>query len=108
MLFVPVAAVAQQSPTAPQPFVEPQRQQERERALRQQNECAVDECLQVAPAPPATRIPESEAPCFRIDRVLLVGEQANAFQWAVSDPEGNAAVNASPALKPDRPTRGGQ
>ena len=91
---LPLLAIAQQSPTTPQPFVEQQRQQERERALRQQNERTVDERLQAAPAPPATRIPDAEAPCFRIDRVLLVGEQAEAFQWAVSDlagPDGNDA-----------------
>ncbi|MDP9929110.1 hemolysin activation/secretion protein [Variovorax paradoxus] len=89
---IPVAVVAQQSPTTPQPFVEQQRQQERERALREQNERTVDQRLQAAPPVPTQRIPASEAPCFRIDRVLLVGEQAAAFQWAVSDlsgPEGN-------------------
>jgi len=85
-------AIAQQSPTTPQPFVEQQRQQERERALREQNERTVDQRLQAAPPAPTQRIPASEAPCFRIDRVLLVGEQAEAFQWAVADlsgPEGN-------------------
>ena len=94
LVACPLLAIAQQSPTTPQPFVEQQRQQERERALRQQNERTVDERLQAAPAPPATRIPTSEAPCFRIDHVLLVGEQAEAFQWAVSDlagPDGNDA-----------------
>jgi hemolysin activation/secretion protein len=88
----PLWAVAQQTPTTPQAFVEQQRQQERERALREQNERTVDQRLQAAPPAPVARIPETEAPCFRIDRVLLVGEQAEAFQWAVSDlsgPEGN-------------------
>jgi hemolysin activation/secretion protein len=88
----PLLAGAQQLPTTPQSFVEQQRQQERERALREQNERTVDQRLQAAPPAPVARIPETEAPCFRIDRVLLVGEQAEAFQWAVSDlsgPEGN-------------------
>ncbi|KQU83841.1 hypothetical protein ASC78_12740 [Variovorax sp. Root318D1] len=87
-------AIAQQSPTTPQPFVEQQRQQERERALREQNERTVDQRLQAAPPAPTQRIPASEAPCFRIDHVLLVGEQAEAFRWAVADlsgPEGNDA-----------------
>jgi hemolysin activation/secretion protein len=87
-----VLALAQQTPTTPQPFVEQQRQQERERALREQNERTVDQRLQAAPPAPVARIPETEAPCFRIDRVLLVGEQSELFQWAVSDlsgPEGN-------------------
>ena len=88
---MPLFALAQQAST-PQPFVEQQRQQERERALREQNERTVDQRLQAAPPAPTQRIPASEAPCFRIDRVLLVGEQAEAFQWAVADlsgPEGN-------------------
>ena len=92
MATCPLWALAQQTPTTPQPFVEQQRQQERERALREQNERTVDQRLQAAPPAPVARIPESEAPCFRIDRVLLVGEQSEAFQWAVSDlsgPEGN-------------------
>ncbi len=87
-------ASAQKSPTTPQPFVEQQRQQERERALREQNERSVDQRLQGAPPAPTQRISASDAPCFRIDRVLLVGEQSEAFQWAVSDlsgPEGNDA-----------------
>jgi len=88
----PLLSAAQQSPTTPQPFVEQQRQQERERALREQNERTVDQRPQAAPPAPAQRIPESESPCFRIDRVLLVGEQSDAFQWAVADlsgPDGN-------------------
>jgi hypothetical protein len=78
----PLLALAQQSPTTPQPFVEQQRQQERERALREQNERTVDQRPQAAPPAPVARIPESESPCFRIDRVLLVGEQSESFQWA--------------------------
>ncbi|MEJ1162919.1 ShlB/FhaC/HecB family hemolysin secretion/activation protein [Variovorax sp. CCNWLW186] len=92
MATAPLWAQAQQTPTTPQPFIEQQRQQERERALREQNERTVDQRPQAAPPAPVARIPETEAPCFRIDRVLLVGEQAEAFQWAVSDlsgPDGN-------------------
>ncbi|WP_422085937.1 ShlB/FhaC/HecB family hemolysin secretion/activation protein [Variovorax sp.] len=91
LLGSPLLALSQVSST-PQPFVEQQRQQERERALREQNERTVDQRPQTAPPPPAQRIPESEVPCFRIDRVLLVGEQSESFQWAVADlsgPEGN-------------------
>jgi len=85
---VPLFAAAQQSPTTPQPLVEQQRQQERERALREQNERTVDQRPQAAPPPPMQRIPDSESPCFRIDRVLLVGEQSESFQWAVADLSG--------------------
>lgn len=84
-LSAPLLTFAQQAATTPQPFVEQQRQQERERALRAQNERSVDERLKAAPASPATRIPESESPCFRIDRVQLVGEQSDLFQWAVGN-----------------------
>jgi hemolysin activation/secretion protein len=88
---LPLLASAQ-SASAPQSFVEQQRQQERERALREQNERTVDQRPQAAPPAPAQRIPESESPCFRIDRVLLEGEQSEAFQWVVADlsgPDGN-------------------
>ncbi|VDO08772.1 unnamed protein product, partial [Brugia timori] len=88
----PLLTWAQQTPTTPQPFVEQQRQQERERALREQNERTVDQRPQATPPVPARRIPESESPCFRIDRIVLTGEQSDAFQWAVADlsgPEGN-------------------
>jgi hemolysin activation/secretion protein len=87
LLGNPLLAFAQTAST-PQPFVEQQRQQERERALREQNERMVDQRPQADPAVPTQRIPESDSPCFRIDRVLLVGEQSEAFQWAVSDLSG--------------------
>jgi hemolysin activation/secretion protein len=88
----PLLALAQQSATTPQPFVEQQRQQERERALREQNERTVDQRPQAASPAPAQRIPDAESPCFRINHVLLVGEQSESFQWTVADlsgPEGN-------------------
>ncbi len=88
---LPAFASAEVSST-PQAFVEQQRQQERERALREQNERIVDQRPQPAPPAPNQRIPESESPCFRIDRVLLVGEQSESFQWAVaylSGPDSN-------------------
>lgn len=94
VVCLPLFASAQQSPTTPQPFVEQQRQQERERALREQNERTVDQRLQAAPPAPTQRIPASEAPCFRIDRVLLVGEQAESFLWAVSDLSGTKGNDA--------------
>lgn len=77
-------ALAQQTPTSPQPFIEQQRQQERERALREQNERQIDERLPAPAARPVSRILDAETPCFRIDRVLLVGDASDSFQWAVS------------------------
>ncbi|RYF31402.1 MAG: ShlB/FhaC/HecB family hemolysin secretion/activation protein, partial [Comamonadaceae bacterium] len=81
-------AKAQPAPSAPRPFIEEIRQQERERALREQQERGFD-ALQ--PAPPKTddkRLPETESPCFRIDRLVLGGERAEDFQWALSSASG--------------------
>jgi hemolysin activation/secretion protein len=86
MMALPVAlatlAHAQTAPlpAAPNPFVEEQRQQERERALRRQQERTVDTRLQTDARPEARRLPKDEAPCFRIERIVLAGERAEDFQ----------------------------
>ncbi|KQP13045.1 ShlB/FhaC/HecB family hemolysin secretion/activation protein [Pseudorhodoferax sp. Leaf267] len=77
-LLASTSALAQ-SPA--QPFAEDLRQQERERALRAQNERAVDAHLPRADAPAIGRLPDAEAPCFRIERLELTGARADAFQW---------------------------
>lgn len=60
------------------------RQQERERALRQQQEARPDVRLQApAPAPEAARYADGEKPCFVIERVVLAGEGAEQFAWAL-------------------------
>lgn len=69
--------------SAPRPAVEEQRQQERERALREQQERSVDARLQRPGAEEARRLPVDEAPCFRIDRIVLEGERSRPFQWAL-------------------------
>jgi hypothetical protein len=74
----PLMALAQQSPTTPQPFVEQQRQQERERALREQNERTVDQRPQAAPPAPVQRIPESESPR---------ASASIACSWSASSPK---------------------
>ncbi|WP_184530465.1 ShlB/FhaC/HecB family hemolysin secretion/activation protein [Variovorax sp. Sphag1AA] len=79
----PHAAHAQIAST-PRPFVEEQRQQERERAVREQNERAVDVRRPTEPPAAGQRLPEAESPCFRIDRIRLVGERSEAFQWALA------------------------
>src|SRR3990167_7789682 len=58
------------------------RQQERERQLRQAHDPAPD--VRLRPGPPAERdhIPAEETPCFRIERILLAGEESPHFQWA--------------------------
>ena len=68
-------------PLGPQPFIEEQRQQERERALRAQQERSVDARLPSGGAPAATRLPPSETPCFTIQDIVLDGEMADRFQW---------------------------
>ncbi|MES2532293.1 MAG: ShlB/FhaC/HecB family hemolysin secretion/activation protein [Pseudomonadota bacterium] len=73
-----------QSASSPQPFIEEQRQQERERALREQQERTIDARLPRAAVSVEDRIPTTEAPCFRVDRLTLEGEHAHEFLWALS------------------------
>ncbi|MDM0029784.1 ShlB/FhaC/HecB family hemolysin secretion/activation protein [Variovorax saccharolyticus] len=80
-LTASVGAHAQLS-SVPQPIIEEIRQQERERALREQQERPV----QAPPKPAAVdrrTLPNGEVPCFRIDRLVLTGERAESFRWAL-------------------------
>lgn len=86
-LLVAAAAFAQAPPPdAPlAPIVrELQRQQERDRLLRERGDEAPDVHL---PAPLHMTMdngfPEGERPCMRIDRIELVGERAADFTWVV-------------------------
>ncbi|MGR4869677.1 ShlB/FhaC/HecB family hemolysin secretion/activation protein [Variovorax sp. LARHSF232] len=90
------AAFAQGNPTAPRPFVEEQRQLERERALRQQQEPPVDARLPSLGPAPIERLPGDESPCFRIDRLVLAGERSDAFQWLLDEAAGADGLNDSP------------
>ncbi|HEX8989565.1 MAG TPA: POTRA domain-containing protein, partial [Rhodocyclaceae bacterium] len=66
------------------------RQQERERILRQQQEQVPDVRLEGPKARGEDGLlPAKESPCFNIDRLLLVGDAAESFQWAL------AAANAT-------------
>lgn len=59
------------------------RQQERERAIQQQN--ATDTTIQLTrPAIILPDYPAPESPCFTIHRIQLSGEQADQFHWALS------------------------
>ena len=93
LLAASLNAQAQVSPSAPKPFVEELRQQERERALREQQERTIDERLPAAAKTEDKRLPANESPCFRIDRLLLTGERSEEFQWALAaaaaGPEGD-------------------
>ena len=59
-------------------------QQQRERAQREQLEQSPDVRLE-GPLDSAgnLRLPRNETPCFKIDRVVLSGDQAEDFQWAL-------------------------
>lgn len=59
-----------------------QRQQERERALREQQELAPDVRLQSAVPVEAVLLPESETPCFIINEIVLKSP-VTAFDWAL-------------------------
>lgn len=91
----PVDAAAQANSSAPDPFVEQLRQREREQALREQQQKSVDSRLQGSVLPGSDRLPEVEAPCFRIDRLVLSGERSADFQW-VLDAAGGPEANDTP------------
>ncbi len=61
------------------------RQQERERLLREQQDVTPNVRL---PSPPAqtgpARLSNDPAPCFKVQRVLLEGDEAQKFQWALA------------------------
>lgn len=86
-------AVAQTAPT-PNNAQELLRQQERERALRARQEGAPDARLERPVRAGAVQLPEHESPCFRIDRIVLVGDAADRFSWALraADPRDDSAT----------------
>ncbi|KPB75040.1 Hemolysin activation/secretion protein [Pseudomonas cannabina pv. alisalensis] len=86
-----VAATAQ----AAGPEEELLRQQERERALRDQLESRPDVRLQAPTLDEGgTRLPAKEAPCFAINDIRLIGEASEKFQWALkaANPKDDPAV----------------
>lgn len=100
LLLAPLAAAVAltctpaQAQQLPAPDQELLRQQERERALREQLETRPDARLQEAPMAAPERLPQDETPCFVIDRIALAGDQAERFQWALAA----ANVKSDPAL----------
>ena len=69
------------------------RQQERERVLREQQESRPDVRLENSQGEQGDRLPTQEQPCVHIDRIVLDGEAAKRFQWALAaaDPREDAA-----------------
>lgn len=60
-------------------------QHERERQLREQQQISPDVRLPNPPPPTESLVfPEQESPCFKISRLLLIGEGAAQFQFALS------------------------
>jgi hemolysin activation/secretion protein len=65
-------------------------QQERERALRQEQQKSPDVRLdQPLIADTLQSIPQNESPCFTIDRITLLGDASERFQWALHAPSVN-------------------
>lgn len=60
------------------------RQQERERVLREQQESRPDVRLESSKGEQGERLPAQEQPCVRIERIVLEGEAATRFQWALA------------------------
>ena len=58
------------------------RQQERERALREQNEAQTPVYLQ-RPRPAVSQLPANETPCQVIRQLVLQGDASEQFQWAL-------------------------
>jgi len=79
-----------------EPDAQLQRQQDaRERQLREQLEGPANVRRQAAPARGRVRLPATpESPCFRIDRIVLAGEDAARFGWALkaADPRRDRAT----------------
>lgn len=91
-LLLPVGIVmAQVADPAAQ---ELQRQQERERALREREEVRPDVRLDRIADEVAGRLPADETPCFPIHRIQLDGEGADRFAWALTaaDPAADPAA----------------
>ncbi|WP_114239650.1 ShlB/FhaC/HecB family hemolysin secretion/activation protein [Dyella sp. C9] len=70
------------------------RQQERERALREQQEAAPDVRLPRQGQVAVDRIPTHETPCFPIQAIRMDGDDASSFQWALkaASPHGDPAT----------------
>lgn len=61
------------------------RQQEREKALRQQLEPSATVRLPASTDTSVSQqIPDSESPCFVIDRIVLNGDESSRFEWALA------------------------
>lgn len=96
LLAPPLPVQAQSVPPtgADQNTQELLRQQERERALRGQQEATPDVRLERPAKVGPDRIPRDESPCFPIGEIRLEGEEAHRFRWALkaADPAADPAT----------------
>lgn len=92
VLAAPVSA--QDQPRVEAPAQELLRQQERERALREQQEQRPHVRLEPTQTTATERLPGEESPCFPIHSIRLDGEGAQIFRWALRavDPKSDPAT----------------
>lgn len=83
--YIGISGALAQNAVLVQPFVEEQRQQERQRALRENQERSVNASLPDGAQPAYGLLPTDEVPCFRIERLELDGPRAVDFQWALAE-----------------------
>ncbi len=86
-LLIGMAHAQVTTPPSIDPTPELRRQQERDDAARQRQAPRVD--VQPAPATPVapSRLP-AETPCFDINQIILRGDQADRFEWALGKLDG--------------------
>ena len=91
LLVFPVASQGQAPGSAAQEWL---RQQERERALREQQETTPDVRIPMPAMPAPDLLPKEEGPCFAIHEIRLTGEDAGKFLWALkaADPVADPAT----------------
>ena len=65
------------------------RQEQREQALRQRIELSPDVRLEEGRLPETQRLPVGESPCFVVNRIVLAGNLAERFQWALAASTGD-------------------
>jgi len=106
--LVACGPLAAQAPAGDAPAIrEMQRQEERERVLREQVEQEPDVHLTAPPAmTPDAGLPEGESPCMRIDRIVLAGDDAGDFAWLLDAASRRADGVADPAVHRCLGTRG--
>lgn len=101
LYLLAAGSVAAQTPPPDAPLApivrELQRQEERDRVLRERSDQEPDVHLPASlHMAPDTGLPEGEGPCMRIDRIELEGERAADFAWVVDAASRRADGAADP------------